>query len=117
MPALHRSRRLAAIVLAWFALWVGATLASPMVGGAGLQLVCSGSSFKLVNGDDGAPTQLSGHLGQCPACVQPGAPPPVVVALRLPARPAASTPEAIVEPAFVRPAAAPPIARGPPLFS
>lgn len=117
MPTLRRSRRLAACVLAWFALWLGATLAAPLAGEAGLQLVCSGSSFKLVSGDDAQPAKLSGHLGQCPACVHGAAPPPEVVALRLPPGPAHEAPEAILAHGFVRNAAAPPAARGPPQLS
>ncbi|MBC5783899.1 hypothetical protein H8N03_13165 [Ramlibacter sp. USB13] len=117
MSALRHARRLACFVLAWFALWLGATLAAPLVGDAGLQLVCAGGSFKLVSGDDGAPAKLSGHLGQCPACVTGAAPPPPAFALRLPPAPAHEAPEAILAHGFVRNAAAPPAARGPPRLS
>ena len=117
MSPLRPSRRLAALVLAWFALWLGATLAAPMVGDGGLQLVCSGSSFKLVTGDEGAPAKLSGHLGQCPACITGAAPPPAAIALRLPPGPAHEAPEAVLAHGFVRNAAAPPEARGPPQLS
>jgi len=117
MHALRRSRRLATFVLAWFALWLTATLATPVMGGADLQLVCSGGSYKLVSGGKDAPTPSSGHLAQCPACVQLGAPPPATYALQLPSQaPAAQPATRDVAPA-TRDAAAPPGARGPPLFS
>lgn len=117
MAALRRSRRLATLLLAWFALWLGATLASPMVGDSGLHLVCAGNAFKLVSGDPQAPAALSGHLGQCPACVQGSAPPPAAFALLLPSAPALSAPPAFVDPPLPADAAAPPGARGPPRFS
>ena len=117
MLALRRSRRLAAIVLAWFALWLGATLAAPMVADAGLQLVCSGGSFKLVTGDNDSPATLSGHLGQCPACVNAAAAPPPEFALTVSPGPAHEAPEAILAHGFVRDSAAPPAARGPPQLS
>jgi len=118
MIRLRRSRLLAVFVTAWFALWLGATVASPLVGGSGLQLVCSGSSFKLVQpGQDDTPTRLSGHLGQCPACVQVAAPLPPAFALLLPALPKQRTPDVPVLSPRARDAAAPPAARGPPAFS
>lgn len=119
MPLLRRSRRLAIVVMAWFALWLGATVASPLAGGgAGLQLVCSGTSFKLVQpGQDDNSTPLSAHLGQCPACVQLVAPLPGTVALQLPARPEATAPQAAIAASPADHAAAPPAARGPPSFS
>ena len=117
MPALRRSRRLAACVLAWFALWLGTTLASPLVGEPGLQLVCTGSTFKLVSAEDGEPARQSGHLGQCPACAHGAALPPPALALRLAPGPAHEAPEAVLAHGFVRNAAAPPAARGPPHLS
>lgn len=117
MPALRSSRRLAACVLAWFALWLGAALASPVVGDAGLQLICTGSGFELVTSDEGVSAQQSGHLGQCPACVHGAAPPPPAGALRLHPGAAHEAPEAVLAHGFVRNAAAPPAARGPPHIS
>jgi hypothetical protein len=118
MSALRRSRRLAVLVMAWFALWLAATVASPLVGGTGLQLVCSGSSFKLVQpGQEDTKTPLSAHLGQCPACVQLVAPLPAVVALQVPARPDTVAPDVRLPTPRPGHAAAPPAARGPPSFS
>jgi len=118
VPTLRRSRRLAVLVMAWFVLWLGATVASPLVGDAGLQLVCSGSSFKLVQpGQDDTPTPLSAHLGQCPACVQLAAPLPAMVALQVPAPPETAPPDVQLPQPRPGHAAAPPAARGPPSFS
>ena len=118
MSHLRRSRRLAVLVMAWFALWLGATVASPLVGDAGLQVVCSGTSFKLVQpGQDEGSTQLSGHLGQCPACVHLAALPQPAFALRLQAVAAAGPANTQPAPPRARDAAAPPAARGPPSFS
>jgi hypothetical protein len=112
-----RRHRLAAWVLAWFALWITATMAAPMVAGSGLQLVCSGNSFKLVTGDDAAPAQVSGHFAHCPACVHPAAPPPALLAWQVsPALAALVVADAGQAPVSRSPAAPPP-ARGPPSFS
>ena len=112
------SRRLAALVAAWFLLWLGAAVAAPLAGDAELQLVCSGTSVKLVQpGRDDAPTAMSAHLGQCPACVQVVAPPPAPAVLpAAPVRTAAPA-RAHVGPVQGRDAASPPAARGPPSLS
>jgi hypothetical protein len=118
MQFLRRSRRLAVVVAAWFMLWLGATVASPIVGDAGLQLVCSGSAFKLVQpGQDDTSAPSSAHFGQCPACVQPAAPAPATLALQVPAIRDASAPDVQPTAPRTRHAAAPPAARGPPSFS
>lgn len=68
-------------VLLWFALSLGAAVASPLVHPQAVELVCSsaGTVKAIVYTDDGAQELGMGHL-DCPLCVLAGAPPatPVV---------------------------------------
>ncbi len=69
------TRRLARLVLAWFALTLGVAVAAPLVSPNGLTLICSaGGSVRLV-ADADAP--VVGATLDCPLCVFSGAPPPV----------------------------------------
>lgn len=84
MHALRTSSLLARLVLAWFVLAVGAAIASPIVHPQALQLVCTtGSTVKLVVGEDGAATDLGHHTLDCAMCLGASAPPP---AAQLPAQ-------------------------------
>ncbi|TSE18496.1 hypothetical protein Talka_02139 [Tepidimonas alkaliphilus] len=68
MQSLRNTRRLARLVLVWFALTLGAAVVSPLVKPEGLHLVCSGSAVKLVAGssdDDDVP--IPSKL-DCPLC-------------------------------------------------
>jgi len=70
-------RRIARLVLAWFALSLGVAIASPLVKPSQIELVCSGSGAMklLVKGDgDSKPTS---HTLDCPLCAALAAPPPV----------------------------------------
>jgi hypothetical protein len=104
--------------LLWFALSLGAAIASPMVHPVSMELVCSasGSVKAIVHTDDGAHELGTGHL-DCPLCVLGGAPPaapgvslPAVVPAVHAAAPIAHTHIAAIT-------AAPPPARGPPPLS
>lgn len=76
MQTLRHARFLARLVLAWFALALGAAVAAPFVKPQALELVCSaGSTVKLVQtGDEGG--AATGHVLDCPLCLVGGAPPP-----------------------------------------
>jgi hypothetical protein len=83
LQSLRNAHRLTRFVLVWFALFVGAAVASPMVKPEAVQLVCSAlGGVKLVQsdaaGDEGAGaawhTALHTAL-DCPACLPLIAPP------------------------------------------
>lgn len=68
MQSLRDARRLTRLVLVWFALALGAAVASPLVKPEGLQLVCSGTAVKLVAGS-GDGDDRAAPLGlDCPLC-------------------------------------------------
>ena len=114
MEKLRRAHRLVWLVLAWFALSIGAAVASPAINLQSQELVCSGAhgTKLVVTGDSGAP-HAGHHLGDCPLCVTAGAPPPVA-AISAAYQPPAHAPVALVAVYIVAFAAAPPAARGPP---
>ena len=76
MQALRNASFLARLVLAWFALSLGAAVASPVLHPQGVQLVCSaGGALKLVlPADDGQAPQVRSGM-DCPLCVSVDAPP------------------------------------------
>lgn len=86
MQTLRHARFLARLVLAWFALSIGAALASPMFNPQALDVVCSAAgAVKLVVKSEGGYDRPSGHLLDCPLCVQVGSPPaPVQADIQLP---------------------------------
>ncbi|HUR90601.1 MAG TPA: hypothetical protein VMZ74_16070 [Ramlibacter sp.] len=76
MQALRHARRIARLVLAWFALSLGVAIASPLIKHADIEFVCSGSSVKLiVKGDVGSKT--ASHTLDCPLCAGIDTPPAV----------------------------------------
>jgi hypothetical protein len=77
MQALCNARRIARLVLAWFALSLGVAIASPLVKASDIELVCSGSGALklLVKGDAGS--KSSTHTLDCPLCSGLDAPPAV----------------------------------------
>ncbi|MDP2066706.1 MAG: DUF2946 family protein [Burkholderiaceae bacterium] len=79
MHALRHAHHLARLVLVWFALSIGAAVASPLVSPQGLELICSGSGAMkvLVKTADGT-QETSSHSLECPLCASLGAPPPVL---------------------------------------
>lgn len=67
MRCLSHSRIVARLVLAWYALFVGVSIASPLIEPATLQMVCSmGMKMVLVDGE-GATTDEAPGL-DCPLC-------------------------------------------------
>jgi hypothetical protein len=104
--------------LLWFALSLGAAIASPMVHPVSMELVCSasGSVKAIVHTDDGAHELGTGHL-DCPLCMLGGAPPATRDVSPPSVAPAvhAAAPRAHSHIAALT--AAPPPARGPPSLS
>jgi hypothetical protein len=78
MQALRNASLLARLVLAWFALFIGVAVASPLVNPVGVELVCTASGgAKLMVKGEGNGGQSVGHTLDCPLCAATGAPPPV----------------------------------------
>ncbi|MDL5036090.1 DUF2946 family protein [Comamonas resistens] len=76
-------------VLAWFALSMGAAVASPLVQPHGFELICTstGAVKLIVIGEDGSSDHIvlgAGHL-DCPMCLPHAAPPPPALQLPPPA--------------------------------
>lgn len=117
MQTLRRAHVLARFVLVWFALALGAAIASPIVKPQAMELVCSaGGAVKLVTSNDDAPAP-SGHTLDCPLCMVSSAPPP---ALQLQAEPQQSLAHALrpIPAAHIAGRTAAPLpARGPPALS
>ncbi|MGJ7533438.1 MULTISPECIES: DUF2946 family protein [unclassified Variovorax] len=106
-------------VLLWFALSLGAAIASPVVHPQTVELVCSnaGSVKAIVHTDDGAQELGAGHM-DCPLCVLNGAPPATTPIVELPAlMPLARAVQAIPSAHIAAVTAAPLPARGPPSLS
>lgn len=82
MEAIRAHRLLARIVLAWFVLFVGASVASPIIKPSSAQFICSASgAMKIVSADSGdgdgeAPSAVA--TMDCPLCI------PVALALPTP---------------------------------
>lgn len=113
MQRLRQATVLARWVLVWFALSLGAAMASPLVKPQAMQLVCSAAGTAKLLPADGGEDSGAGHLLDCPLCAASGVPPstamqPQHVAPEPPLAFAAATP---VE---RRGARAPLPARGPP---
>lgn len=105
-------------VLLWFALSLGAAIASPLVHPQAMELVCSatGSVKAVVHTDDGAQELGAGHM-DCPLCVLAGAP-PATPAVELPTPlPLAHAVQPIPSARIAAATAAPMPARGPPSLS
>jgi len=93
MQTLRNAHLLARFVLVWFVLFVGVSVASPLVNPQASQMVCSAmGGMKMVLAEDGANGQAPGGLKagsgdtvklssnmDCPLCAQFSAPPPPVV--------------------------------------
>jgi hypothetical protein len=85
MQTLRNAQLLARLVLVWFVLFVGVSVASPLVNPQAGQMVCSAmGGMKMVSADDGAnggsgdSVKLSSSM-DCPLCAQFSAPPSSVV--------------------------------------
>ena len=88
LQSLRNAHRLTRFVLVWFALFVGAAVASPLVKPEAVQLVCSAiGGVKLVQadatGEEVSGAELRTAL-DCPACLPLIAPPALDVLASLP---------------------------------
>ena len=78
MQSLRNVHLIARLVLVWFALSLGAAIASPLVAPKATLLVCSGASVKVVvQGADGDVADRGAATLDCPLCAVMNAPPPV----------------------------------------
>ncbi|MBU0587076.1 MAG: DUF2946 domain-containing protein [Gammaproteobacteria bacterium] len=118
MQSLRNAHLLARFVLVWFALSIGAAVASPIINPQAMELICSGSGAMkvLIKTDDGV-KEVSSHTLDCPLCANLGAPPPVVHLSAEPVQPLAYVLQTIPAADIASLTAAPPPGRGPPLFS
>lgn len=71
MQSIRNAHVLARFVLVWLALFMGASVASPLFNPQGEQMVCSAVGMKMVISDDasGDKTQPSSRM-DCPLCAQ-----------------------------------------------
>lgn len=76
LQTLRNARWLTRLVLVWFALFIGAAVASPMVKPVAGQMVCStmGGMKMVMDGEDGKSTQPSASM-DCPLCAPMITPP------------------------------------------
>jgi hypothetical protein len=118
MQPLRNARLIARLVLVWFALTLGAAIASPLVAPRATQLVCSGASVKLiVQGEDGEAVELGHTSLDCPLCAVMNAPPPVANAVVQPPHPLSHALLPIQTARIAARIGAPWQARAPPSFS
>ncbi len=71
MDRLRTRTRLTRLVLAWFVLFVGAAVFSPLVRPATVDFICSGHQIRLAeeSPDTTALASHTSHLLDCPACM------------------------------------------------
>ena len=76
LQTLRNARWLTRLVLVWFALFIGAAIASPMVKPVAGQMVCTamGGMKMVVDGEDGQASQPSASM-DCPLCAPMITPP------------------------------------------
>lgn len=119
MQTLRNAHLLARLVLVWFALFIGAAIASPLVKPQTLEVICTGMGvMKLqVQTDDGSQGVLSSAM-DCPLCVLNTAPPPPAANVAVaPVQALAYALQSIPAARLAYLTAAPLPARGPPAFS
>ncbi|MFA7160349.1 MAG: DUF2946 domain-containing protein [Kiritimatiellia bacterium] len=119
MHSLRSAKNLARLVLVWFALSLGAAVASPLIKPQAMELVCSGSGAMklLVKSDDGSKDASSFTL-DCPLCATSSAPPPPDAQQSAePMHALAHVLQGIAAAHIASLTAAPLPARGPPAFS
>lgn len=117
MQTLRRAHFLARFVLVWFALSIGAAIASPVVNPQPMQLICTGSGVMkvLVTTPDGMQEESSQSM-HCPLCISVSAPPPMLNLVVEPVLPLSYAVQSIPAAVIAKLTAAPLPARGPPNF-
>lgn len=121
MTLLHTLRNspwLAKLALLWFALTLGAAVASPLVNPQTELVICTGAGMlKVVLADDGTVTTATTDTGDalfCPLCLVGGAPTPCVQQTVQPTQPLGHVLKSLPAAILVALTAAPPPARAPP---
>ncbi len=77
LQTLRNAHLLTRLVLVWFALFIGAAVASPLVKPQTAQMVCSAmGGMKMVVGDDAGDSQTASGGMDCPLCAQISGPVP-----------------------------------------
>ena len=118
MQTLRNAKLLARFVLVWFALTVGAAIASPLVKPQAFDLICSGSGgMKIMPKTDDGKAPMAGLMLDCPLCAAVGAPPPAARQACAPHQPLSYALQATPAAHIASRTAAPLPARGPPAFS
>lgn len=84
MNILRRSAFLARLVLAWFVVTVGVSVASPLVKPSPFQMVCSGGLGMVVLLDEQGQPLKSGTALDCPMCLTIAAPPVAITGMSPP---------------------------------
>lgn len=117
MQSLRRAHFLARLVLVWFALTLGAAIASPVVNPQSTQLICTGSGVMkvIVSTADGV-QEVASQSMDCPLCASLGAPPSAMRLAAEPLLPLSYAVQAIPAAVIAKLTAVPPPARGPPNF-
>ncbi|MDP2768640.1 MAG: hypothetical protein Q8O81_02275 [Giesbergeria sp.] len=118
MKTLRSMTRLRWWLLAWFALYLGAAVASPIIQPQVTEMVCTSTgAVKLFVHSDGGTVELGAVGMDCPMCLL-GATVPVTTHVALPVLlPQADIPALPARVFTVIATAAPPPARAPPCFS
>jgi hypothetical protein len=118
MSLLHTLRSspwLARLALLWFALTLGAAVASPLVHPQSELVICSGVGMqKVVLNDDGTVTTSNVSGMSCPLCLIGGAPLPAAVLTLAPTHSLGHVRHSTPASHIATLTAAPPPARGPP---
>lgn len=118
MDRFRLAKVLARFVLVWFALSIGAAIASPIIKPQAMELICSGGgAIKLLGKTDDGGKAVSSHTLDCPLCTTTGTPPPVARIKAEPREPLAHLLRPIPAAHIAWLTAAPLPARGPPAFS
>lgn len=118
MQTLRNAKSVARFVLVWFALTVGAAIASPLIHPQSFEMICSGSGvMKMLPKTDDGTAPMSGLTLDCPLCVALGAPPSVMGPAAAPHQVLSYALKATPAAHIAARTAAPPPARGPPVFS
>ena len=118
MKTLRSMARLRWWLLAWFALYLGAAMASPIIQPKALELVCSSAGVVKIVAHSTDGSEALGAVGMdCPLCLLEGAPPAAAHARWPTFAPQADHPSFRIRVFAVATMAAPPPARAPPCFS
>ena len=116
MQALRSSKFIARLVLVWFALFMGSSMAASLINPGNLQMVCSSDGgMKMVDTGDGDGEVKLAKPMECPLCTSVAAPPPAIRSGQLPAPSSLAHALHSVAAAHIASVTAPPLpSRGPP---